>query len=141
LREEAEAQQMLERLLQIPSCTLATASPDGIPQAAVMQFAIDKRNNILLKTFSDSRKLVNIRVNPKASITLHSKPEYAQLDGILEVLHGMEAQAVKDIFKTKYVEDGYHTDKRNVYLRFTPSWIRVRLSGEYPPVYCTLPDR
>ena len=135
-----EAHKIFKRLLTANNCVLATVSKNGKPEIAFMQFALDDNENILLKTFNDSRKYENISENSFASICIYNKPDYVQMDGTVVELTHENANQAKENLVTKYGEDGYFSDHRLRFIKFIPTWIRVRLTGEYPPRYETIKD-
>jgi nitroimidazol reductase NimA-like FMN-containing flavoprotein (pyridoxamine 5'-phosphate oxidase superfamily) len=117
--------------------TLATASPEGEPEAAVMAFAAGPGFCLYFYTLNDSRKYRNLNRNPKAALTLYSAPEYAQLDGEVRELSGAEAEAAQRAILEHVPGDrkGYHRDPRCRYFLFRPARICLRVDEGYPSKY------
>ena len=125
-------QEILNRLFQVRTCVLATSTLAGKPQTAYMYFVSDDKNNLYFKTFNDNRKYKNIKSNPKASVVIYEKPDYVQMDGLIEEVLGSEAEIAKRKLISKYGEDQEYQDKRLRFLMFKPTWIRVRINNKYP---------
>ena len=125
-------QEILNRLFQVRTCVLATSTLAGKPQTAYMYFVSDDKNNLYFKTFNDNRKYKNIKPNPKASVVIYEKPDYVQMDGLIEEVLGSEAEIAKRKLISKYGEDQEYQDKRLRFLMFKPTWIRVRINNKYP---------
>ena len=75
---------IFNELPQSKTCTLATASASGKPEAATIEFAIDKDNNFYFETFPFYRKYNNLNANPRASIVITNESSTAQIDGTVE---------------------------------------------------------
>lgn len=135
----SNAEQILKKLLQARNCTLATASLDGKPEASYMNFVSDDEN-LYFKTFNDNRKYRNIKTNSKASVVIYEKPDYVQIDGLIEEISGSEAETAKKKLILKYGEDQEYQDKRLRFLMFKPTWIRVRIDNKYPYKFVLLKE-
>lgn len=126
------SQDILNRLFLVRTCVLATSSLDGKPQVAYMYFVSDDKNNLYFKTFNDNRKYKNIKSNKQTSVVIYEKPDYVQIDGLIEEISGSEAETAKKKLILKYGEDQEYQDKRLRFLMFKPTWIRVRIDNKYP---------
>ena len=60
-------------------CRIATASPDGIPQVTPVIYALDGER-IIIATDYGTKKLKNLRVNPRVSIVID---EYRPNRGVI----------------------------------------------------------
>lgn len=120
-----------------PYLTIATASPTGEPEAAILAFARGPGSSLYFYTLDDSRKYRNIRRNPQAALTLFNPPEYAQLNGEIEELDGDAAQTAKRTILDCSMGDReeYHGDPRCRYFRFWPRRICLRIDDGFPATY------
>lgn len=136
--QEAE-KRFLKLVEEASHCTVATASPDGDPEAAIMAFASGPDLALYLYTLSDSRKYQNLRRNPRAAMTLYQAPEYAQLDGHIEELDGAAAEQAREIMlgRSSGDREDYHSDERCRYFLFHPTRVCLRIDQGYPSRYET----
>jgi len=61
-------------------CVVATASKDGKPEAATIEFAHDGQHNLFFETFPQYRKYPNLKSNPRASVVITQEPHTVQMD-------------------------------------------------------------
>ncbi|MEV4534340.1 PPOX class F420-dependent oxidoreductase [Asanoa sp. NPDC049518] len=69
--------------------TLVTIRRDGRPQLSPVSGGVDESGRIVISTYPDRAKAVNLRRNPAASVLVHSddwNDPYVQVDGTAEVL-------------------------------------------------------
>ncbi|SNS73655.1 PPOX class probable F420-dependent enzyme [Asanoa hainanensis] len=69
--------------------TLVTFRRDGRPQLSPVSGGVDEAGRIVISTYPDRAKAVNLRRNPAASVLVHSddwNDPYVQVDGTAEVL-------------------------------------------------------
>ena len=137
------AQDIEERFHQVIAnaslCTLATASPDGVPEAAEMSCAEAPGWGLYLYTLNDSRKYHNLSLNPRAAMVIFQPPEYVQLDGAMEELAGGAALDAREAMMARAEGDlaGYHHDPRCRYFLFRPQRVCLRIDQSYPSKYET----
>jgi PPOX class probable F420-dependent enzyme len=87
---------------------LATIGPEGVPHVTPLWFA-DDGDSIVMATGSGSRKVENLRRDPRASLVLHdSQPGCdvcgASIEGRLEVVEGEQAAPLVERVHGRYVE-------------------------------------
>ena len=78
--------------------TLITTRRDGRPQVSPVTGGVDAEGRIVISTYPDRAKAVNLRRNPAVSVLVHSEEwngPYVQVDGTAEVLD-MPAQEAED---------------------------------------------
>src|SRR5262245_50465594 len=78
--------------------TLGTVRRDGRLQVSPVTGGIDTEGRIVISTYPDRAKAVNLRRNPAATVLVHSDDwngPYVQVDGTAEVLD-MPAQDTED---------------------------------------------
>lgn len=132
-----EAKCIFEKILQRSKlCVLATASNDEKLEAAVIEYAPDKNDNIYFETFPDYRKYPNLIQNLRASIVITKEPNTIQMDGTVEEQKGKEAQEAKSLLITKHGKGSGFYDEPNIkFFKFIPTWIRILISDKWPPKY------
>ncbi len=125
-------------LKDAPHCVIATASPRGEPEAAIVAFAIAP-SGLYLYTLDDSRKYGNLRANPLAALVLYQPPEYAQLDGRIEELAGSRAEEARHAALERSSGDlsQYHEDPHCRYFHFQPTRVCLRIDAGFPSRYET----
>lgn len=118
---------------------LATASRSGKPQVAFLSYANDRKVNLYFYTLNDSRKYKNLITNPRVGAAIYSDVGYLQLDGVAKELRGIPEHVAQRLLIARIGKRSeYHDDPRVRYFRLKPTWIRVRVRGEYPPEYCVV---
>lgn len=78
--------------------TLATTRRNGRPQISPVTGGVDASGRIVVSTYPDRVKAVNLRRDPRVSVLVHSDEwdgPYVQVDGTAEVLD-MPAQEAED---------------------------------------------
>ena len=89
---------------------LATIGPAGVPHLTPLWFA-DGGDSIVMATGSGSRKLENLRRDPRASLVLHDSKAGsnvcgASIEGHVEVLEGEAAAPFVERVHARYVAPG-----------------------------------
>ena len=85
---------LLEFLRPRHKGTLVTTRKDGRPQMSPVACGVDEQGRIVVSTYPERVKAVNLRRNPDVSILVHSddwNDPYVQVDGSAEVLDMPEA--------------------------------------------------
>ncbi|MDG4825749.1 PPOX class F420-dependent oxidoreductase [Asanoa sp. WMMD1127] len=126
--------------------TLVTFRRDGRPQLSPVTGGVDNDGRIVISTYPDRAKAVNLRRNPAASVLVHSddwNDPYVQLDGTAEVLD-MPAPETEDAL-VEYFRciSGEHPDwaeYREAMRRQGKSLVRITIdswgpiaTGGFPP--------
>jgi hypothetical protein len=112
---------------------VATTSPDGKPEAALMDLAVLPDLTIVFETTDQTRKFANLRADPRIAIVVGwVGSETLQCDGVAELTEGRALEdAQRDYFST-FPEKLAHRDwPGNHYFRVRPVW--VRFSNYHPP--------
>ena len=123
-----------ELLARHKHCVIATASSDGKPEAATINFAEDKDYTIYFETLTTNRKYANLCSNPRASIVVTEKPYTIQMDGTVKEL--ADAQTARThLCKKLGKEPSIFSNKDIRFFQFTPTWIRIRTKAGPPPEY------
>jgi hypothetical protein len=105
---------------------VASISPTGEPQSAVVGIAVTDMMEIVFDTLSTTRKCENLRRLPKASIVTGWDQEITvQCDGVADEPSGADLERVKACYFGVY-PDGVERQRWEgiTYFRVRPAWIR-----------------
>ena len=135
-----EAEKMVKKLLKENKfCVLATASLDGKPEAAIIEYVADKESNLYFETFPSYRKYANLKKNPQASVVITQVPYTLQMDGSVTELSEIAALKAKALLIKKHgLGSGFYLNSTIKFFKFTPTWIRVLVEAKFPPKYVVL---
>ena len=87
--ERVDRNRLIEFVRTRHRLTLVTFRRDGRPQLSPVSGGVDEAGRIVVSTYPDRAKAVNLRRNPAASVLVHSddwNDPYVQVDGTAEVL-------------------------------------------------------
>jgi PPOX class probable F420-dependent enzyme len=87
--ETVDRERLLEFLRPRHKGTLVSTRRDGRPQMSPVTCGVDDEGRIVVSTYPERAKAVNLRRDPRASILVHSddwNDPYVQVDGTAEVL-------------------------------------------------------
>jgi PPOX class probable F420-dependent enzyme len=126
--------------------TLVTTRRDGRPQASPVTGGVDEAGRIVISTYPDRAKAVNLRRNPAATVLVHSDEwngPWVQVDGTAEVLDMPSAEAEDGLVEYFRCISGEHSDweeYREAMRRQGKSLIRITVdswgpiaTGGFPP--------
>jgi PPOX class probable F420-dependent enzyme len=126
--------------------TLVTTRRDGRPQLSPVTGGVDEAGRIVVSTYPDRAKAVNLRRNPAASVLVHSDEwngPWVQVDGTAEVLDMPSPEAEEGLVEYFRCISGEHPDwdeYRQAMRRQGKSLIRVTIeswgpiaTGGFPP--------
>ncbi|HKT02113.1 MAG TPA: PPOX class F420-dependent oxidoreductase [Rugosimonospora sp.] len=133
-----DREQLLDFVRTRHHLTLVTLRRDGRPQVSPVTGGVDGQGRIVVSTYPDRAKAVNLRRNPAATVLVHSDAwsgPYVQVDGVAEVLD-MPAPGTEDAL-VEYFRciAGEHPDwdeYRVAMRRQGKSLIRVTIDGWGP---------
>lgn len=125
--------------LPVKLCALATASPTGLPQVAVMAFAVLDSGHLLLNTDIHSRKVKNINQNAHVALTVGwdtSKKNYqVQGDASVIIEEDVAHKTYKEIFYGQNLQlEAFRNIPNHVFIRILPTWVRVNDFTMRPPM-------
>ncbi len=92
--EKVDRETLLEFVRPRHKGTLVTMRKDGRPQMSPVSCGVDEAGRIVVSTYPERAKAVNLRRDPRVSILVHSddwNDAYVQVDGTAEVLDMPEA--------------------------------------------------
>jgi PPOX class probable F420-dependent enzyme len=107
-------------------CVQASVSAGGAPQAAVVGFAVTDDLEIVFDTIGTTRKMTNLRRDPRVAITVGWDDEQtAQIEGVADEPSGDDLARLKDVYFGVY-PDGVERQawKDITYVRVRPTWAR-----------------
>jgi PPOX class probable F420-dependent enzyme len=96
--ERVDRDQLLDFVRPRHHLSLLTVRRDGRPQLSPVTGGVDASGCIVISTYPDRAKAVNLRRNPAATVLVHSDDwngPYVQVDGTAEVLD-MPARDTED---------------------------------------------
>ena len=92
--EKVDREKLLEFIRPRHKGTLVTRRKDGTVQLSPVSCGVDDEGRVVVSTYPERAKAVNLRRDPQASILVHSddwNDPYVQVDGIAEVVDMPEA--------------------------------------------------
>ncbi len=139
--EPVTAHERARRLLsESETCTLATASPDGRPEAATVRFVTGDGDGFdrYVTTQSTYRKYENLSRNPRVAVVVDGAAGNLQLEGAARAVHGETVATIERRYRAKYGPSPYLTDDDSVGFALETEWARLLVDGSYPPTHATL---
>ena len=107
-------------------CVQASVSQSNAPQAAVVGFAVSDEAEIVFDTIGTSRKMANLRRDPRIAIVVGwDEEQTAQIEGVADEPVGAELDRLKEVYFRVY-PDGVERQGWNdiTYVRVLPTWVR-----------------
>jgi len=117
------------------TCTLATASTAGRPEAATVRFVADDELNVFVTTESVYRKYENMTQNPRVAVVVDGAGGNLQLEGRAVEIHGDAVDSFVTRYVEKYGETAYLTNDQSVFFEIETDWAKLLVDGQYPPTY------
>jgi len=108
-------------------CVLATSNRDGKPEASVVGYAVMEDLTMLHSTTPQTRKVENLKENPKASLVIgwgfHELS--IQMDGIVDIIAtGDDYRKADEFFFTQNPLAVKFRSANTLFLKFRPLWVR-----------------
>lgn len=107
-------------------CVQASVSPTGAPQAAVVGFAVSDDLEIIFDTVATTRKLVNLRRDPRVALVIGwDEEQTVQIEGVADEPLGADLERLKKVYFAVY-PDGVErlSWKGLTHVRVRPRWAR-----------------
>jgi PPOX class probable F420-dependent enzyme len=136
--DRVDRNQLIDFIRDRHRLTLVTHRRDGCPQISPVTAGVDDGQRIVISTYPDRAKAVNLRRDPAASVLVHSDAwdgPYVQVDGTAEVLDMPSAEAEEalvDYFRCIAGEHPDWTEYRAAMRRQGKSLIRITIDGWGP---------
>jgi hypothetical protein len=105
---------------------IATADRKGAPEAALVNIAVTDAFEIIFETTSETRKIRNLRENPRVSFVIGwADNQTLQYDGVGDEPIGRELEYITRHYLSVFPEKLSHRVwPGNFYFRVRPLWIR-----------------
>jgi general stress protein 26 len=131
-------QELLQFVRSHSLAVQASVSQCDAPQAAVVGFIVTDDFEIFFDTVDTSRKVPNLRRNPRVAFvvggTMSGDERTVQYEGVADEPAGTELERLKELYFVRF-PDG--RDRQSwpglVYLRARPRWIRLSNFNRVPP--------
>lgn len=106
--------------------TISSVNGEGLPQAAVVGFALDEDFTLVFRTSNQSRKFRNIAGNEHvAAVIGWDGPETVQFEGVAKEATGANGKRLVELFLTKNPKARQFLDLPDErFLVVTPTWVR-----------------
>jgi hypothetical protein len=116
----------------------ASVSTAGAPQAAVVGFAVSDRFEIVFDTLASTRKVVNLRRNPRLALVIGGlapgDERTVQYEGVADEPTGAELERIKAVYYLAHPDGPSRLEWPGlVYVRLQPVWIRYSDYTSDPP--------
>jgi PPOX class probable F420-dependent enzyme len=136
--DRVDRQQLLAFVRDRHRMTLVTTRRSGRPQLSPVTGGVDADGRIVVSTYPDRAKAVNLRRDPRVSVLVHSDEwdgPWVQVDGTAEVLDMPSQEAEDGLVEYFRCISGEHPDwdeYRDAMRRQGKSLIRVTVDGWGP---------
>jgi PPOX class probable F420-dependent enzyme len=129
-RDELQAFLASQRL-----AVVATTSPEGTPQAAVVGVAVTPALELVFDTLGDSRKAVNLRRDPRVAAVIGWDDERTvQLEGLADEPGGAELARLQAVYFAAFPDGPTRLAWPGItYVRIRPTWVRFSDFRVSPP--------
>lgn len=117
----------------------ASVTPSGQPQAAIMGIVVTDAFEVLFDTLGSTRKMANLRANPKIALAIGSLQEGehrgVQLEGLADEPRGAELARVQELYFAKFPDGRARLSWPGItYVRVKPTWLRFSDYSSGKPV-------
>jgi Pyridoxamine 5'-phosphate oxidase len=108
------------------------------PQAAVVGFIVTDDFEIVFDCLSTTRKVVNLRRNPRCALviggTVNGDERTVQYEGIADEPTGEELTRLKELYFVRFPDGRQRQHWPNlIYVRVRPHWLRYSDYNQSPP--------
>lgn len=113
---------------------IGTVTPDGKPEAAVMEAAVTPELELIFDTANITRKYANLRANPHVAFAFGWEEwDTVQYEGVAQELSGKERKRCRSIFLARHPDARkWDTLPETTYFKITPVWIRYTAMDQEP---------
>ena len=140
LRHEVQVSpQMLLDFIRLHRLAVQTSvSPGGMPQAALVGFAVTDRFEIVFDTLQTTRKAQNLRQNQQIALVIggwvSADERTVQYEGKADEPVGAELERLKRVYFTAYPDGPSRASWPGlIYVRVRPTWVRYSDYNKNPP--------
>lgn len=121
----------------IKKCVLATATKEGIPEAAIMGYAIEDDASIILATKRGTRKVKNLRENDQVALIFGTKLNEMniQCNGTASIIEEGEKEypKAKELFYAQDPQTLLFKPGETIFIKATINWARLIDYSAHPP--------
>lgn len=114
---------MVAFIRAVGMAVLATASPDGRPEAALVGVAVTDSGELVVDILGDARKLANIERNDQVALVIGWGDVSLQVEGRIRVVEGGERHRYEQVYLDRF-PDSKIADPTFVVAVITPHWVR-----------------
>lgn len=115
-----------------------SVSLSGAPQAALVGFVMTDKLEMFFDTLDVTRKIVNLRANPKIAFVVggwdDGDERTVQYEGVADEPGGRELACLKELYFSRFPDGRVRENWPGlVYVRARPTWIRYSDFTRTPP--------
>ncbi|HEX5435916.1 MAG TPA: pyridoxamine 5'-phosphate oxidase family protein [Gemmatimonadaceae bacterium] len=127
-------QELYDFIRQHTLGVMATVSPTGTPEAALVGIAVTPELELILDTAATSRKCTNVRDNPRVAFVIGRRGEVTlQYEGMADEPRGSELRRCKAVYFDKFPEGREREQWPDItYIRVRPTWLRYSDYSQTP---------
>ena len=104
---------------------ISSVGQDGRPQAAVVGVAFTNDGDAIFDTVTSSRKALNLRRDPRASLVIWEGERTVQMDGRVDEPSGSVREALLMVYLAVFPDGVERLRWEGItHFRFHPSWVR-----------------
>jgi len=104
---------------------VSSVGQDGSPQAAVVGVAFTSDGDAIFDTVASSRKALNLRRDPRASLVIWEGERTVQMDGRVDEPSGTDREAILEVYLAVFPDGVERLRWEGItHFRFRPSWVR-----------------
>ena len=120
--------------------TLASVSPTGAPEAAVVGIAVSDTFEFVFDTLRSTRKYANLKANPKIAFVVGwDGAETLQYEGLAEQLSGADLGRYQALYFTAWPDGPSRLAWPGItYFKVSPTWLRYSDFAPTPPALTEL---
>ena len=115
-----------------PLGVVATTAPNGRPEAALVSFAVMPDGSLLFNADSTTRKVHNLRADPRAAVVIGCAGEQSlQVEGVATIETGAARQRAGECYAAQFPGSRAFDDAFAL-IRVVPEWLRFYDAGVSP---------
>jgi PPOX class probable F420-dependent enzyme len=127
--------QIIEVLRGYRLAVVSTVSADGMPQAAVVGFAVTDALEVVFDTLTSTRKYRNLARDPRAALVIGWDEELTvQIEGRADFPAGEELDRIRECYFVAYPDGRERLSWPGItHVRVRPTWLRHSDFTKAPP--------
>jgi general stress protein 26 len=138
MRPRVNPQTLLDYMRLHRLAVQASVSVAGVPQAAMVGFAVSDQFEIVFDTIQTTRKAQNLRQNPHLALVIGGwvpdDERTVQYEGEADEPSGAELDRLKQVYYAAYPDGpGRASWPGLIYVRVRPRWVRYSDYNKDPP--------